>query len=343
MMPGKRYVLPVIAGLLILAGSACAQSTGAFARLGFGGRGMAMGNALVADGFGSTSAFYNPALAPMVTRQTIDAGFGLLAHDRALQHLQFSVPLRPMAGFTAGLIRAAVSDIDGRDASGYHTETYQTEEYGFFFDFGLRFSSRITAGVGVRFYRNDLLPTIDPANSLGLSLGLLIQPVDRLFLGVAADDLLAAYQWDTAPAFGEDGRKTTDRFPTRIRAGGALRLLDGSALLTIEVESLVDRAETVGQEVILVDLSPQTVSSTTRLDVQETRIRTGFEWWPVEILALRAGVDRIGSDAVDGLSPTFGFALTQDLGELGTQIDYALVREPFVLGFMHLVGIRLEL
>ena len=342
--PALRVAVLVMLLFVGAAGPAAqAQSAGVFARMGFGARGIALGNALVADASGQASPFYNPALAPLTARQRIDATFGLLTHDRELQHLQFAVPLKPVAGIAAGLIHAGVSDLDGRDASGYHTETYSTDDFAFFFAFGLRLSERTSAGVGIRLYRNDLFPDIDAVNTVGLSAGLAVRLTEQLHLGLAADDLLAQYDWDSTPAFGEDGRSTTDRFPTRLRLGASYRLTEGRGLVAVEYEALFDYGEAVARDVELIGGVPTVVTRTERINVRSGRLRAGAEWWAAEPFAVRAGVDRIGTGTAGEITPTAGFSIRQDLGQLGALIDYAFALEPYALGTMHLLSLRLQL
>ena len=233
--------------LVLLAGSTPdvrAQAVGAFARMGFGARGVAMGNGLVADAFGDASPYYNPALAPFASRQNLAASAAFLSRDRELQFLQFAAPLRPRAGIALGLIHAGVSDIDGRDASGYHTENLSTDEFAFFLAFGTRLGGRATAGVGLQIFRADYLDELEPVVSIGLDLGLTVRVTEHLHLGLAADDLLARYSWDTSPIYDEEGRTTRDRFPSRLRLGGAYALMEGRVRLMAEVESRVASAET---------------------------------------------------------------------------------------------------
>ena len=126
---------------VMVASSASGQATGAFTRLGFGARGNAMGNALSADVFGQASAYYNPALAPFTDRQNLSASVGVMRFDRSLQYLQFAAPLKPRAGITLGLVHAAVTDIDGRDNSGFPTSNFSTYAFALFMAFGLRLGS----------------------------------------------------------------------------------------------------------------------------------------------------------------------------------------------------------
>ena len=112
------FLLIISTGLWSLS-EADAQNAGVFSRMGFGARGVAMSNALVADASGDTSPYYNPALAPFISGQNFAASTAFMTLDRTLQFLEFATPLRPRAGVAGGLIHASVSNIDGRDGSGY--------------------------------------------------------------------------------------------------------------------------------------------------------------------------------------------------------------------------------
>lgn len=325
------------------AGDALAQSTGAFARLGFGARGMAMSNALVADVSGYASGYFNPALAPFTARQHAEAGLAALGLNRQLQYLHFATALRPRAGISAGLIHAGVSDIDGRDASGFHTQTYATDELAAFLAFGTRMGDRVTGGLMFRFYRSDLLPDVDPALSIGISGGVTVRVMEALTLGLAIDDLLARYNWDTSGAFGSDGRKTTDRFPIRLRLGGSYQFASGKGVLAVEYESLFEQGRLETTDLILIGGTPIVTTERENLRLHSTRFRLGGEWWLAQPFALRMGFDQVGADALDGVIPSAGFAIQQDLGELGTRFEYAFRLEPYSAGGMHLLSIQLNL
>jgi len=98
-----------------------AGTPGAFARLGFGARGMGMGNALTAVIDGDVASFYNPAVTPFLTERVAAVSYGLLSLDRSLNTLSYSQAIKPTAGFSFGIINAGVSKIDGRDGDGAQT------------------------------------------------------------------------------------------------------------------------------------------------------------------------------------------------------------------------------
>ncbi len=328
-----RYIFTLaafVAVAVLWPAAAMGQAAGAFSQMGFGARGMGMGNALVADGFGDASPYYNPALAPSATQQNVMASAALMTFDRELQFLQFASPLAPTAGVAVGLTRGAVSDIDGRDASGYHTGTLSTEEFASFLAFGVNLGERLTLGSTFKVFRATLAEDLETASGFGISLGGLFRVTDEWLLGVTVDDLLAEYEWDTSGFFEEGGRTTVNAFPTRLRYGLAHRLHGGQLKLMAEGETRF-----LSQQVRRTRFSRDDVST------QDHRFRLGGEWLFEDVLALRAGVDRIGMDGLRSATPTAGFALQQPVGDLTLRMTYAFLLEPYAVGTMHVLSLRM--
>ena len=334
------FLLVLVAAFAV---PASAQYAGSYARLGFGARGIAMGGGLVGDVFSDASPYFNPALAPRIERQGLDAASGFLSLDRSLQYLQFAFPLPPRAGAAVGIIRSGVDNIDGRDNAGYHTDDLSTQEYAIFAAFGAKLSSRVSGGVGLRFYHADLFDGVDPVVSLGLSLGLAAQVSENLAFGFAVNDLLARYQWDTSDAFGQSGKQTTDRFPVRVQFGGAYRLPAGRGTITAEVESQIANVERRTERVSEIEGVPTVFTRTEDFRLSEARVRLGGEYWLAQPFGVRLGVDRIGANGFEGASPAAGFAVRQPLGEIAARLDYTAVLEPYGQGIMHLIAVHLDL
>ena len=336
----------VLLAFLFLFGAtaAHAQYAGSFARFGFGARAISMGGALTADVFSGASPYHNPALAPALPTQALEVSAALMTFDRQLQHLQFGTPLRPRAGIAGGIVHGGVTGIDGRDGSGYHTEDYATNEYAFFLAFGIRISERVAGGIGMRLYRADLFEGVSPPTSLGVSLGLTGKVTDDLAIGLAVDDLLAKYDYDTSDVLGSGGGAGTDRFPVRVRAGASYRVAGGRGVINAEVETQVQTTEVasitgIGSTVGLP--SPEVTSEELRFS--DVQFRIGGELWLAEPFAVRVGYDRLGAGQFGEAVPSVGFALRQQLGDLDAQIDYAAVLEPFATGTMHVLTLHLEL
>lgn len=301
-----------------------------------------MGNGLVADLSGGASAHYNPALAPFVDQQRLNGTVALMSLGRQLQFLEFATPLDPGAGVSAGIMHAGVSGIDGRDASGYHTKDYSTDEFAFFLIFGKRLGERVSAGVAFQIFRADLFDELKATNSIGIDVGLSARITDALTVGATVEDLLARYTWETSSLLGEGGKTTRDNFPTRIRIGAAYSLMEGRAQIVGEYESAFTSREYRKYEVRAVNGSPVVLSTSERLVRFDSRFRLGGEYLLTDAFGLRLGIDQIGDDLA-GIKPAAGFLISHPLGGLDFAAEYAFVVEPYAVGSLHFVTLSVGL
>lgn len=324
-------------------GTASAQAPGAFARLPFDARTLALGGGLAADRSGEASAFLNPSLAPYVGRQSLSASAALMTFGRQWQSIQISAPMRPRAGIAAGLVRGAVTGIDGRDASGFATGEFATEEFAFFLAFGLKLGERVSGGLALQLFRTDLFDGVKPVISLGIDLGVTARVTDEITLALVADDLLARYRWDTAPVYGDAGRSTTDNFPRRLRLGLAYAPEASPLRVFGEAESRVTTLERRDPDIFVLRGEVVEGQSTEDLSIQDWRARVGAEYQIAEMLHLRAGLDRLFAGDLAEATPSFGFGVTRPLGTIRAHAEYAVRLEPYAVGTMHLVTLRLEL
>ncbi len=331
------FTISLASVLLLLATPAVAQHAGAFARMGFSARGMALGNAVIADGSGLASPYYNPALAPLLSRQRLEASVALMTLDRQFQSLQLATPLRPRAGIAGGMIHAGVSNFDGRDRSGYHTGTFAISEYAFFLAFGVHMSRSLTFGAGLQLFRSDYHAQVPVALSIGIDLGMTFQVTDHLRVGAVAEDLLANYSWDTSQAH-SGGGNTSDPFPRRLRLGATYRLQQMH--LSVEYESRLSQAEVWRRTVEFSGGSLREVIRSEELMLHEYRFRVGAEYRFESAFAVRSGVTTLANGA---WRPSAGFMAEQPLGEIAVRAEYAFLLEPFALGTMHLVTMSILL
>jgi hypothetical protein len=314
---------------------------GAFSRMGFDARGLAVGNALVAAPGTNVSPYYNPALLPEASSQRLSGSAAALAFDRQLQSLEFTTPLGPTAGVGLGLIHAGVRGIDGRNADGRHTETLSTDEFALSLAFGNRFMETLSVGVGFTLYQSDVVPDTNPVRGFGLDIGATYRVTSHLKVAGAVKDMLAKYEWNTSSINGES---RTDRFPVRVLLGGSYTLLDDDLHLMAEVESrTVGRDRRVPDRVLPTSGGPRQEARTETFALTTVRGRIGASYRPVDILSLRAGLDRLGIGGVDGMKPSAGFGVRQQVGELDVRLSYAFVMEPYVRTAMHLGTIEVFL
>ena len=298
---------------LLTTASCLAQSAGnagAFARLGFGARGMGMGNAISAVNASAINTYYNPALSPFSGQRTGSATIGILSLDRYLNFLSYTQALAPHAGLSVGLINAGVRNIDGRDEDGSHTKDYSTTENQFYLSFGNRVDEHVSLGVSVKLYYSRLFDQVT-TTTVGFDAGALIKATDEITIGLVAQDLGSKYKWDTKSIYGQSGRATEDKFPSLYRIAVAYTLPSPAAIIDAEFEHSSDKTNMV---------------------------RIGAEYNFVEQFAVRSGVDRWEfGDRATGVKPTFGFTVKNSLNGWTPAVNYAYVVEGFAPHGMHII------
>jgi len=265
-----------------------------------------------------------------------------MSFDRSLQVLQLGAPLQQRAGFSLGIIHAAVSDIDGRDNSGFHTGQLSVDEYAGFLAFGLRFSERISGGINLQMFRTDLFEGLTPAQTIGVDLGLAVQLRPGWAAAIVLDDMLARYSWDSGD-IGGSGSDVQENFPRRLRFGVTNQRMGERLLLSAEVENRMISRTVYSYEPRILGDSPARVREESDLTLRETRFRFGGEYLPATGFAVRAGIEQLGTDVLDSIRPSAGFSAEQQIGELRLRIDYAFAMEWQASGRVHILGLQLFL
>ncbi|TAK67385.1 MAG: PorV/PorQ family protein [Bacteroidetes bacterium] len=285
---------------------------GSFARMGYGARGMGMGNAMVAVTTGNISTYYNPALAPFCQERTATASFGILSLDRSLNFLNYTQPIEPNGGFSVGLINAGVSNIDGRDNSGYHTEDYSTFENQFYLAFGFKPEENVALGVAIKMYYSKLFEEVT-SSSVGFDLGALVQITPELSIGGSVQDLNSKYQWSTSSVYGTlNGKNTKDNFPIVKKIGAAYTMVNTGVTVSVEYENTASSIQ---------------------------MFRMGAEYLLHENFSVRGGFDRweINNDNAAGEKPSFGFTARTSFEHWAPALMYAFIFEPFSSHDIHVI------
>jgi hypothetical protein len=280
--------------------------------MGFGARGMGMGNALTAVTSPEPTSYYNPALPSFATQRFATATYGFLSLDRRVGFLNFTQSIHPTAGLSAGIIYAGIHNIDGRDSDGEHTEDYSTSEYQFFLAFSNKFADRLSIGVAAKLYYSNLFQDAT-ATTVGVDVGVLYRVTESLTVGAVIQDIDAKYRWDTSSLYGRSGTVTTDQFPLLTRAGVAYFLPNGLGTVAMDIE---------------------------RNNQGTTLVRAGAEVTVVEYLTVRGGVDRMQTTENDnGVKPSLGFTIHRGFDGLSPSLSYAYVFEPFSTSGMNIISV----
>jgi hypothetical protein len=297
--------LPILTAALLAAYSiSLAQDggyAGAYSRLGFGARGMGMGNAMTAVSDGDLQTYYNPALAAFASNHDVSASYDVLSLDRSLNFLSYTQSLPPTAGFSFGLINSGVSNIDGRDGDGVPTGPLTTTEDQVYLAFANRMTDRFSVGGAIKLYYGKLYDQIT-STTVGFDIGVYYQLTEQLSIGGALQDIGSKYSWNSQSLYQENGTTQTDDFPT-LRRIGASYDLDHHLILAADYENSSD-----GSDVM----------------------RFGGEYRFVQYFTVRAGIDRVEfSSNSAGAKPTFGFTVSNPMGMFTPELTYAYVFEPF--------------
>jgi len=319
---------------------------GAFTRMGFGPRGMAMGNALTAYSGEGVFAHYNPALAARAGDDIqIDIGTAVLEFDRSLHMVSGTFALPPKAGFSFSFLNANVSDIDGRTVSGFDTGEFSTNEFQFKGSFGLAFSKKFSVGAGFKFNLSDFAEGIENANSFGIDLGIHYRPSEYLSFGAAIQDLFAEQSLDTEDFFNSDGSiETEDTFPKRFKFGAAYQFKTIEAVISSEFEIRTQTSDIERNEINTFDGTPQVFSERDEITTSSTQWRVGGSYKVHERITGRLGYQIQDLDNFDDSDQfSFGFSLLLPFDTYSPAIDYAFVREPGGFSSFHVFAIQLNI
>ncbi len=296
-----------------------ANAPGAFSRMGFGSRGVAMGNSISAVTSGNLVAYYNPALASFQEQTHFETAYTFLSMDRTVNYFAFTKKFEmrkgsktAVAGISAGIINAGVSNIDGRDAQGIKTGDLSTSENQFFVAVSSRLSEKFSIGFNIKIYYYSLYENFS-ATSAGLDVGAIYKPFENLHFSFVAKDINSKYKWDSTPMYDLDGKLTTDNFPMLFKFGASYYWNKYNLLFAAEFE----------------------VS-----DFGSKYLRGGVEYNVFNDFFLRAGFDRLNfANADETVRPSAGFEYSHQVGKFHIGINYAYAYEPFSLSDRHIVGI----
>lgn len=300
---------------------------GSFSRMGFGARGIGMGNAMSAVIQGNLVSYYNPAIAPFQQNNSLQTGYSFLSLDRSLNFISFTRKFdfyssldtvadrqpRGTAGVSAGIINSGVSGIDGRDNNGIHTEELSTSENQFFLSVSNRFSRKLSIGIAVKFYYYKLYEEIT-SNGFGLDVGALYKLTDNLNIAFVISDLNSKYSWDTSPIYDQSGLSTTDNFPLLKKIGVSYYNPELKILSALEFEN-----SNAGSNII----------------------RAGVEYNIYDGLFLRGGIDQFNLNDIEAaFKPSFGFSFLKAFDSWIIGVDYAFMIEQYSSSDRHVIGLN---
>lgn len=315
----------ITAVLLILSVQSYAQLgglPGAFSRMGFGARGISMGNAMTGVITGDIVGYYNPAVSSFQNEHLIGLGYSFLSFDRTLNFVSytknFKLPNQKEggAGITFSWINAGVSNIDSRDGDGYQLGSISVSENQFLFAPSFRVSDRVAIGVGFKFYFSKLYDGIK-STSIGFDGGAIIKASDKITIGLTVRDISSQYKWNTSSIYQSNGTTTTDKFPVLLTAGASYQLPKRLGMVSVDFQH-ASKTTSFGD--------------TIEYKSNSNIVRLGAEIIPIKDIKLRAGFDKLDLSAVDklgGANVMFGLGYQKDLKSYIVGLDYSFVMESY--------------
>ena len=310
--------------------SEIASMPGAFARMGFGARGMGMGNAISSVITGDKTAYYNPALSAYQEDNSLQTSYSILSLDRSLNFLSFTrrfelgkkdaagkiIGKKRIAGISAGIINAGVSNFPERDNQGNISGELNPFENMFFVALANQFTDKLTIGFTAKFYYSKLYDEVS-TNTFGIDIGALYRVNENLTISAVVSDLLSKYEWDTTPIYGQDGTSGVDDLFPRLRKIGASYFLEELNLLTaVEFENS---------------------------SVGTNYLRFGVEYGIYDGFFIRGGLDKYDlSNTSVPSRPSLGFSYFHDFNTLIVGVNYAFVVEPYSSFDQHIIGIDIN-
>ena len=305
-----------------------AVKPGAFSRIGFGARGIGLGNAVSSITEGQLVSYYNPAITPFQESNSFQAGYSFLSLDRSLNFLSFTRKFdfysskdtvaetrkpRTTAGLSIGVINSGVGKIDGRDNNGLPTGELSTSENQFFMGLAARVSEKLSLGVSVKFYYYKLYEEIS-SNSLGFDVGALYRVNENFNVSLVVADINSKYKWDTSPVYEQQGIISEDKFPNLRKIGVSYRNKQLGLLGAIEFENS---------------------------DVKSNILRAGVEYNIYDQLYIRGGLDQLNLNNTDWpVKPTLGFSYFQAFSSFVVGVDYAFQIEQYSSSDRHIVSVN---
>lgn len=285
---------------------------GSFVDIGFGTRPVGMGFAFVGLADDENSPYWNPAGLGSIN--DIKVGFsqidqlGLITYNYAsgtvpLPVMNHAVGLSLISsgddamkelsihaayGITINIVSLGIS-LKYRNAS-FGDNTLNRDDYIVFDD------NEIDVGFGQQVFGD--------ANGFGMDLGVMVQPSDRIKLGVVVRDMFAPMSWSSSARSTEyTARGDYDEsLPYDVIAGASLKLTDN--ILTV------------------VDFQPATSSERTNW------VRAGVEGRLMKLVKLRAGTEQ-GINDLDDEKFTLGTGLDIKIRDkVRLQSDFAYVIDP---------------
>jgi hypothetical protein len=291
-----RLVRPLAlsAALIATTALAAAAQTGAAGSPGewltqySSARTLGLGGAFVASADDALGAIWNPAGLPLLDQNQVRFETALLYENTSINGVSLAVPGSRWPSFGVSVLSLGSSDFQRTDALNNPLGTFSEGETAYLLTLAKSVTSRVSLGANLKLVQQ----TVESFNGggFGVDLGGIVSLTPTLRVGLSAANL-------GGPSI--TLRDVAETWPGLVRAGAALEVLDGRALLCGEI----DQSQGLG-----------------------TRLRAGTEYRVFQGFTMRVGYD--DTRATGGMS--YQISPRYD-------VDYGVADNP--LGMTHRVGI----
>ncbi len=339
----KYFALILILAAFTTAHAQLGSYAGSFARMGFGARGLSMGNTLVSDRYGDISGYYNPSLSCFQENGIVNLGYTFLSLDRKLNFVSFAKKFslsggKQTAGISLSWINAGVSDIDGRDNDARSLGMLSTYENQFLMGMSFLVSPEMALGVGVKLYYSKLYEGVN-TTSVGFDLGLTYLASKDLTFGISARDLGVKYKWETTDnkVYGTNGTTSEEKFPVLVGFGGTYNLPNKLGIVSAGFDTYVNP-----RFVTTDSLGIKTESKRS----YNFALKVGCEINLNDYVKVRAGIDRMdlkSDDFFGNIQPGAGIGLSKTFTkDINLGLDYSFQIEPYTHKPVQNIGIAFK-
>ncbi|MDD5360751.1 MAG: hypothetical protein PHN88_01355 [Ignavibacteria bacterium] len=340
----KKYIAVILVLISFSAANAQLGSyAGGFARMGFGARGLSMGNALVSDTHGDISGYYNPSLSCFQEKGIVNLGYTFLSLDRKLNFVSFTKKFslsggKQTAGLSISWINAGVSNIDGRDNDARSVGMLSTYENQLMLGMSFLISPQVALGVGFKLYYSKLYDGVTTTNP-GFDAGVTYIANKDLSFGLAVRDLGSKYKWVTSDPsiYGNNGTTTENKFPVLVDLGATYKLPKLLGIVSAAVETYIDPKYETKDTLGIVTKSDQKYNFA---------FKFGGEINLNEYVKVRAGIDRIDLKADDvwgNMIPGAGIGLQKSFSnDMNLELNYSFQLEAYTHKPIQNIGIAFK-
>ncbi|OGS40809.1 MAG: hypothetical protein A2506_05945 [Elusimicrobia bacterium RIFOXYD12_FULL_66_9] len=206
----------ILLAVLLVPGATWAAETASFLTVGAGARALGMGGAYSALGEDADSLYWNPAGLARLERKDVAASHTELFAPSRHDYLAYAHPTT-MGTFAGAFTYLSQGSLDGRDALGHPTGSYQASDSAASFGYA-RKTEWADLGASIKYLRSHIGST--EAQGAALDLGAR-RSLDALVVGLAARNIGPGLKYENQ----------RNDLPLRLAAGAAYKLVGGHAVV----------------------------------------------------------------------------------------------------------------